>query len=679
MTLLDLPSHLRARYSRAKPDQKTKIEIRIQIIAALDRTPQNGWKAKAKELSAEIARVHAIGGFSPKRILDIYREYRANGQEALLMHYGKKAEKPKEFVQELARRVENNKRVASVALDELRADWFAGKNVPGYGNWRNAWRAAYPDDAEPAHCPDWFTPKGWSERNLSRLVPSEAELEYARRGVFAAHGKLPQKRNDYRSLMPLQIVVFDDVRCDWLVSYPGATEACEMWLLVAMDAATRKVLDWISLARVPNDEGKRAEFIGEHMLILAGNILRHHGVPTGWQMTLKVENAKATISREKADYLGTMAGGKIVVDYTVMHNRRLPSGHTERHGTPWDIKGILESFFRTFHDHTAGYIGNTGPRYDLAPAELKSRQDDLKALLKEAEDLPADVIAQLRLPFLTYEEAVEAVTRVMDHLNNRSQHSLQGFDKIQRFRFPKDHDWRSIDELKRYPQEIIRTAIIQTRLETPAQRFDKLMRHAPAFVHVPEEALIPLMARTVKRVRHPHPFTIEWSTGDIVWTYRGEKIPELNGKRAGKDFFVRFLPANVDAAWLYCVESGRQLGVMQRVGIPLIGDQEAQMAAVGEVVHARSLVTGPVDARHAPERAQRDQDNELNAAIIAAARAGTTMVKQADQATKTTRKQSAAQEARREKLAADLAAAARERQQAPVDVEAPTSGGLYEE
>src|SRR5690606_15012396 len=138
----------------------------------------------------------------------------------------------------------------------------------------------------------WFLPAGFSERNLARLVPSKAELEYARRGVFAAHGLLPQKRNDYRSLRPLEIVVFDDVRCDWEIYYPGADKSCQMWMLVAMDAATRVVLDWVTLARVPDDQGKRAELLGEHMLILVGGILQRYGVPRDYAMTLKVENAK---------------------------------------------------------------------------------------------------------------------------------------------------------------------------------------------------------------------------------------------------------------------------------------------------------------------------------------------------------------------------------------------------
>lgn len=633
----------------------------MRAVAVLKQTPRSQWAATAERLAHEFT-VRLGGGFSKKRILDLFRDYRAKGPEALLLNYGKRAAKPEAFVTDLARRVEENKRVASVALDELHADWFSGKSIPGYGTWRERWAEAHADEAEPAACPKWFVPQGWDSRNLRRYLPAEAEMEFARRGMFAAHGLMPQKRNDYRSLRPLEVVVFDDVRCDWLVSYPGVDHACEMWLLVAMDACSRRVLDWVSLARVPDDAGKRAEFIGEHMLILAGNLLRQHGIPQAYPMTLKVENAKATISREKADYLAVMAGNQIAVDYTRMHNRALPSGHTERHGTPWDIKGILESFFRTFHDHTAQLPGTTGARYELAPAELKGRQEELKAIMKAAEGLPEDVVAQLRLPFLRYDEAVDVVMRVIAHLNARTEHRLQGFERVQSFRFPKDLEWRPVDELKRYPQAMVREAIFQTRLESPDERFARLRRAQPDFVCVPDDALLPLMARSVKRVRHPAPHTIAWSEAGVEWTFRSTKIPELASGRGGP-FSAKYLPHDVNTAWLYD-DAGRRLGVLSRLDIPLINDEEAQKHALGEVQHARSLVIKPVMERHAGARVEREENKRLNDAIIAAARGGRAMAEDAAESRRVAKKQDAATQRRNAQRMAQLAANARSQMEA---------------
>lgn len=657
MTLLDLPTSLRARYHKAGPDQQTKIRLRMDAMAVLASKPRSAWESTATVLAAQLTREHGRG-FSATRLLNLFRAYRQDGAEALLFAYGQADKKPDAFLQHLAARVENNKRVASVALEELHADWFAGKDIPGYGTWQNLWVSQHGEgEPIPDHCPDWFLPKGWDLRNLRRHLPGEAELEFARRGVFAAHGLLPQKRNDYSQLMPLQIVVFDDVRCDFLVKHPDADKACEMWMLVAMDAASRVILDWISLVRVPDDAGKRAEFLGEHMLILAGNILRRYGVPTGYEMTLKVENAKATINRDRAAYLSHMSGKRVTVEYTEMKNRALPNGHKERHGTPWDIKGILESFFKNFHNHTAALPGHTGATYDQAPAELKSRQDELIALMKECDDLPASIKDQLQLPFLRSSEAVETIQAVFDHIANSARHNLQGFDKIELFRFPEDHHWRPLEDLRRYSKADVARAIFETRMETRRQRFEKLMRRAPGFSEVPGEALIPFLARTVKRVRHPAPYTIAWTEGgNILWTFRADDIPELKGQRSGKDFFVRYLPDSVNAAWLYDAESGRQLGVMQRVGVPVIGDEAAQSKALGELAHARALVTGPVMARHAGERETKAAAAATNQAIINAARAGTEMQTQAAQGAATVRKETAAQAARNTRRAKQLAA-----------------------
>lgn len=642
MTLLDLPAHLRTRYQTMAPEHQAKIEARMRAVAELSLAPRSAWESTAERLSRHLTAEHGRG-FSKKRLLDLFRAYRQAGPSALLVAYGESDAKPREFLDELARRVGDNKRVASVAFARLHADWYAGVSILGYGTWRDHWRATHGEgEPAPEHCPDWFLPKGWDERNLRRLLPGEAQITLDRHGYFAAHGRLPQKRNDYSALQPLQIVVFDDVRCDFMVYHPGTDRAVEMWMLVAMDAASRLVLDWVSLVRVPDDAGKRAEFLGEHMLILVGNILRRYGVPSGYSMTLKVENAKATISREKADYLRTLAGGQIEVDYTVMSNRALPGGRAERHGTPWDVKGILESFFGNLHNHNAALPGQIGARYDLAPGELKDRQDELTALARECEDLPPAVMESLRLPFLRSSEAVEAIQRTFDHIADSSRHTLQGFDKIDLWRFPEDTAWRPLEELRRYGRADIARAIFETRRESRRQRFERLMRAAKPFVPVPGEALIPFVARTVKRVRHPAPQTIAWSVDDVLWTFRGEGIPALDGTRKGGDFFVRYLPDELHAAWLYDAETGRQLGLLRRVNLARVGDEDSQARALGELARARAAVVGPVMERRAAEREAKVETDRLNASIIEAARAGGTMREQAAESTRATKAESKA-------------------------------------
>ncbi|MGH8185717.1 MAG: hypothetical protein ACREUC_04075, partial [Steroidobacteraceae bacterium] len=492
LALATLPSHVRALYLRTDDKLQPKLAARMRAISCLEQTPRSAWKRKAQELSRELTPRHGRG-FSPKNLLTLFRDYRERGPEALLLDYchGRDHEMPAKFVTFLAQRVESNKRVASVELDAIRAEWLTGAEIPGYGTWHALWKTKFAADPEPAECPEWFLPSGWSPRNLRRYLPGETQITLARDGFFAAHGILPQKKNDYSQLRPLEVVVFDDVRTDWLVSYPGVTHLCELWLLVAMDVATRTVLDWVSLAAVPDDEGKRAELLEQHMQLLGGALLQRYGIPSAYKMTWLVENAKATLRDSACTALATLSGGQIEVKKTRMVNRALPGGYIERHGTPYDTKGVLESFFRTFHDHLAAQPGQTGARYDLAPAELEAQKKEHVALMKAAADLPAEVQDTLRHSVLRYSEAVSALERVVLHLNNRDGHSLQGFERIELWRFPEDKAWRSFDELRRYPAAEARRAIFTHRTESPLQRLERLMRLQPAPVRVPDEALLP--------------------------------------------------------------------------------------------------------------------------------------------------------------------------------------------
>jgi hypothetical protein len=626
MTLLDLPTALRARYNSAKPEHQEKIDARIQAIAVLSQAPRSAWESTAERLGAELT-ARFGRGFSAKRLLDLFRDYRKQGPGALLLDYrSEKRAKPEEFTRHLARLVGNNKRVSSVEIERVRGAWLAGQDVPGYGNWRTLWAAQHPDEPTPERCPDWFLPSGFSARNLSRLLPGEAALSLARGGYFAAHSQLPQKRNDYRELRPLEMVVFDDVRCDWVIWHPEHDRPVELWLLVAMDVATRVVLDWVSLAAVPDEDGKRAELLEEHMQILAGNLLRRYGIPSAYPMTLKVENAKATFREPAANYLRTLGGAYLKIDYTHMVTRRLPGGHEQRHGTPWDVKGVLESFFKTFHNQAASLPGQTGARYDLAPAELREVKREAHELLAECEDLPAEILAQLRLPVLGHDEAIATLDRLFAELNARTRHNLSGFEKLQLFRLPSDLAWRPIAELARYPAAVAREARLTRRMESPLERLARLLRAQPPFTIVPDDALLPLLARTIKRVRRPAPYTISWTQDGVEWLFRSTDIPQLE-RGEGAPYSVKLLPHDLTIAYLFDCD-GRRLGAMHRVLAAGVMDEEAQKRALGEVMQARAPLVAQVDETHAPDRAAHEERRAHNRAVLDAARAGRAMVEE---------------------------------------------------
>lgn len=657
LSLATLPASIREQVSRLNNDLQRKFDVRLRALHELSLAPRAQWRTTAERLAAELAPVHGRG-FSAKNLLNLHRDFRARGAEALVPSYTHGCSVPDEFCAYLSARVESNKRVASVELDAVVAEWRAGKPIPGIGSWCDSWRAEYPGEAVPEYCPTWYTARGLSVRNLRRKLGGRAQTLLARRGYFAAHGSLPQLRFDYRSLRPLELVIFDDVKLDWLVSMPGQTRGCEFWLLVARDAATRMYLDWVSLVAVPDDEGRKQSLLEEHMRILAGQLLLKYGIPTGYRSTWIVENAKATLRADDRALLANLTGNAVEVRLTRMVDRELPGGWDERHGTPWGPKALIESSFRALHDHGGALPGQTGSLQVLnKPADLEAMQKEQAELCRELEGLPAEVVARIRSPFMTHAEAIDTVAALFGKLNARHNHQLQGFEKMQLWRFPEDLDWRPLDELRRYARTDVARAIFHPgRLESPIERLERLLKASPGFSPVPEDTLVPFLARTIRRVSHPAPYTLRWKEDGVEQLYRGE-LKELESG-AGGPFAVKILPHNLAVAHVYD-EAGRRLGTVNRVHAPSPLDQDGVDRALGELQHYRSLVTKPVLERHAPAAEAHAQRRAQNAAIIAAAREGRAMVEQGAQAEQTRKADTAASRAKNLARQRALAAAAK--------------------
>lgn len=653
--LATVPAAVREKTARLSADLQAKFGARIDAMRVLAHAPRSQWRTTAKRLEAELTLVHGRG-FSAKNLLNLFRSFRREGEAALVFEYGKGAATPEAFLDFLQARVETNKRVASVELENIVAEWRAGAAIPGFGTWQQAWTMEFPDDPLPIHCPEWFSLRGFSPRNLRRKLAGPAQTEFARRGFFDAHGKLPQLRCDYRGLRPLELVVFDDVKLDWLVSVPGYSRPCEIWLLVARDAATRVYLDWIVWVVVPDaEDGHKKSLCYEHMRILCGQLLLKYGVPTGYRMTWVVENEKATIKPDDRALLARITGDQLEVRPTRMVDRELPGGWAERHGTPWGPKALIESSFRVLHDQGGSLPGQTGSLRVLnEPADLTAKIEEHKALAAELEGLPPEIVAHVRSAFLTNTEAIATIEALMAKINARHNHQLQGFEKIQYWRFPEDVDWRPLDELRRYGTADLRRVIMHPgRLESPLERMERLLRQVPGFLPVPEDALIPFIARTVKRVSHPAPYTIRWTEDGVEQLYRGE-LPEL-ARGDGGPFSVKILPHNLAIAYVYD-EAGRRLGAVARVHAPSPLDDEGMKHAFGELNHFRALVTKPVLERHAAEAEANEARRAQNTAIIAAAREGRSMVEQGQQAEQTRKADTAA--SRRQNLARQRALAA---------------------
>ena len=108
---------------------------------------------------------------------------------------------PPEFLAELQLRVDSHHRSVAAALKLLRADFAAGKPIPGYGTWSEWWMRQHPTRKLPKVFPGVY-PTGFHPRTLRRK-PRSVEVspnrpntrddgsEEAAPACFSAAGSAP--------------------------------------------------------------------------------------------------------------------------------------------------------------------------------------------------------------------------------------------------------------------------------------------------------------------------------------------------------------------------------------------------------------------------------------------------------------------------------------------------------
>ena len=170
--------------------------------------------AVAKRLAVEYA--GRLGGLSAKSLYRKAARYRAEGWRAFLPqgtgHGGNGIAANAAFLAHWHELVGRNQRVARPAFDALVAELRAGVEIPGYGTWRDIWRAERPGRDLPPQCPykiGTLLPAGWSLPNLMRHKPSKWALAATRTGTLAAATLLPMIPRTRAGLKRGQIVEID--------------------------------------------------------------------------------------------------------------------------------------------------------------------------------------------------------------------------------------------------------------------------------------------------------------------------------------------------------------------------------------------------------------------------------------------------------------------------------------
>lgn len=594
-------------YGKLTLDQKQRVSFLLQLFAEMRTAPDGLVRA-----SERLAALHPGRGFSASNLRGLYYKFRAQGWRSLAKIYAKPNKKlPPEFIQEIRRRIEANSRSARAALVELKSDWARGDSIPGYGTWREYHAYRFPERDVPERYPFGFFPEGWSESNLYEQQSSKAERMLKRRGLAAAKRYLPHVARDLSGLRPLELIVIDDFEPDFMVQawnpQTSRWQICRCTGLLAQDAATRRKLAIGLKPRFKDEEGAAMSITRADVQTLLYSVFSTHGLPTTYGCTLLCENASAAITADFELALELLLGVQ-VARTGLIFERTLANGFKQGGGKPWE-KGTIESLFNLVHNAAASLPGQKGASYQLKPADLEAKVLYAEKVLN-VEGLPADVVAQLRVPFLKFDDALTALGSIFQRIEERRDHRCDGFREIFHYRLPETAALLREDDpaLALATTEQLLAAEVITLRESPVERWERLVaenKFQPVAAH-----LLACLLLTPKRItlRNHKLCFAHASQGYTYFDAESEimRLPE------GTDVLGYFDPARPQTLHVTDLK-GHYLGAVRRHGYRVAINDPAAIAAESAAVSqlVRSLVAA-VRQRHAGEEQQIATDDAHN-------------------------------------------------------------------
>jgi hypothetical protein len=566
-----------------------------------------------------LAREYHARGFSAGNLKTIYYTWLNAGRDwrALVRRYSTGQQQPAEFITEVKRRIEANARGARQAILSIYRDWQAGEPVDGYGTWRDHFLAEFPEREVPAKWPLGFYPRGWGKSQLYKLQTSKAERALVRRGMAAAKPYLPHVIRDRSSMRPLELVVIDDFETDVIVRarHPqtGKPELCTCTGLLAIDVATARKLAVGLKPRFKGEEGQRIAITRADVQQLLYSVFSEHGLPTAYGVTILCENAAAAISGDFELALATLLGVQ-VARTGLLHDKTLRNGFIERGGKPWE-KGWIESTFNLVHNMAGALPGQKGASYQLKPGDLEAKLLYAEKLLS-IEGLSPEQVAELRVPFLPYEDALTAYEKIFRVMELRTDHKMQGFSEQFEYALPDGSGQVSEDKLiaLALTREQLLACTPVARRESPLERWDRIGQGL-TFSPVPAAVLALLLLTPKRAALRNHKVSFEHHGKGYTFSDADSPVLKLG---EGAEFLAYFDPAR--PAVLHCATlEGAYVGPVKRRGAIDLRDREAIGAEQSEIMRVITRhVIEPVRARHAAADAQLADDDRHNLELLRA-------------------------------------------------------------
>ncbi len=581
-------------------------------------------------------------GFSRKRLVAKYYAWRKGKMDWRVfinrakLTGGDKRDLPADFVQYWKTLCERNQRKCRPAYRELTRRYRNNDDIPGYGMWREVYRAENCREAPEGYAPD--LPDGWSYGNLMRYQPTRLELTAARIGRKAAAAYRPLVFTSRVGLECGQYYLFDDLEHDLKVNLLGVNR-------VALRPLELSCLDLFSGCKVAygmkpmmiDDDETKSKLKEREMRFLLAYLLTRVGYrPEG--TVLCAENGTAAIREPLDKILADLSDGAIKVERAAIQGAPAIHGYYDGRGKGnFRFKAALESHHNLAHNELASLPGQMGLNRDNSPEELHGRDKVNNALIKAMARLSENRQKLIRLPFMSYYDFEDIAREVYRLINERTDHDLEGWLESRlittEFRIGQDQVWLPAEQLLTLPPHeleatnalALRPGNSRVRKLSPAEVWsrgrEKLAR-LPAWAvpqilgedlgverKVGKSGLIEFEDRELGMEIHRYLAVVITPNGQMTRMTEGEKV--LTYVSPFDSDYMHICQAGAG--------QGAYIGVCKRWKSVCRADEDSLHRMMGAAAHEEKELLSGLNARAANLVAQKDEDAKWNSAVLAGA------------------------------------------------------------
>jgi len=439
-----------------------------------------------------------------------------------------------------------------------RNSWHTDEKLPGYNmSARDYWRQLNPAVLSEPVCPRDL-PAGWTKTHLEQTVVNwcritPAEIAYARRGTAALREVLPTIHNSRKDVNYGEHLFADDFHHDLEVIVPGVVPPNQRPLEVGLlDYASAVYGPYVTQATVPGDDGVKRKLGWNCVKWALGRWLEMEGLPLDWTINVHVENATATFDHDEARIVEMLSGGAIKFHWTEMQGGQSLGWAEQRKGN-FRGKAPLESAWTLHHNYEAGLPGYIGRNPENLPSVIKGQRAEALLIAKQQAALTPEQKALLHSPLLDYEEFVTARADIVAAINNRTDHQLEGFEKIKLWRYTNapGFPWQPMSELEKINNAARGFVEVKEFPESPWQRRARL-KALGRWVACPPMVLAFVYLKTAE------PLTLQNGTFHVRrnschWWFicpsRAEMVAA--GIEDGREYRVAWNPHHVTVAYIF--------------------------------------------------------------------------------------------------------------------------------